>query len=189
VFARTTGWNLPGLFHEYVIRMAMRAKTNPETTVRISRRYRAPVQRVFDAWTHISSLRTWWGGEGVTTHELIFEPRIHGEFHWVCSDAEGHLHTVNGEVRELVSREKIAFTWIAVEGTPHFDHDDHHERDGRHRHTHHLDRSRVTVDFREGQGVEVRVLHTDLPDRETRDAMEQLWHEALERLERALVGR
>ena len=40
----------------------------------------------------------------------------------------------------------------------------------------------VTVDFREGQGVEVRVLHVDLPDRETRDAVEAGWVAALERL-------
>ena len=162
--------------------MAMRAKTNPETTVRISRVFRAPVQRVFDAWTDPSLLRRWWGGDMTTTHELILEPKVHGEFHWVYSDAQGHLHTVNGEVRELVSREKIAMTWIAVEGTPHFDDDDYHERHGRHRHTHHLDHSRVNIDFREGQGVEVRVLHTDLPDRETRNALERFWHSALERL-------
>jgi uncharacterized protein YndB with AHSA1/START domain len=166
--------------------MAMRAKTNPETTVRISRVYRAPVGRVYDAWTDVSLLRQWWGGAQAATHELILDPRIHGEFHWVYSDGKGHLHTVNGEVRELVSREKIGFSWVEIEGTPHFDHDDHHERDGRSRHTHHLDASRVHVDFREGQGVEVRVLHTDLPDKKTRDRFERVWAEALERLEGVL---
>jgi uncharacterized protein YndB with AHSA1/START domain len=169
--------------------MAMRATTNPDTTVRITRTFRVPIQRLFTAWTDMHLLKRWWGpAAGATTHELIFEPQIHGEFHWVYSDSESHLHTVNGEIRELVSREKIAFTWVAVPGTPHFDHDDHHERHGRRRHTHHLDESRVNVDFREGQGVEVRILQTDLPDRETRDAMQEGWSVALDRLERVLAG-
>ncbi len=162
----------------------MRAKTNPDTTVRISRILRAPIHRLYEAWTDPALLRLWWGGDDLTTHELILEPRIHGEFHWVYSDAEGHLHTVNGEVRELVSREKIALTWIAVEGTPHFDHDDHQERHGRKRHTHHLDESRVNIDFREGQGVEIRVLHAHLPDRASRDEHEALWKGTLDSLQK-----
>jgi uncharacterized protein YndB with AHSA1/START domain len=172
----------------------MRAKTNPETTVRVSHLLRAPIQRVYAAWTDKTLLRQWWGpfpgGEG-DTHELIFEPRIHGEFHWVYSDAMGHLHTVNGEIREIVSREKILLTWIAAEGTPHLDHDDHHERDARRRHLaggHHFDQSRVTVDFREGKGVEVRVLHIDLPDKAARHAFEQGWTAALERLAKVLAA-
>ena len=164
----------------------MRAKTNPDTTVKTSRVVRAPIQRVYAAWTDPDLLRQWWGGDDLSTHELIFEPRIHGEFHWVYSDAAGHLHTVNGEIRELVSREKIALTWIAVEGTPHFDHDDHHERHGRHRHTHHLDESRVNIDFREGQGVEIRVMHSHLPDKASRDEHRADWDNALDRLAKML---
>ena len=169
----------------------MRVKTNPETTVRVSRTFRVPLYRLFEAWTDMSQLRQWWGpfpgGRG-DTHELILDPRVHGEFHWVFSDSGGCLHTINGEVREIVSREKILLTWIASEGTPHFDHDDHHQRDGRRRHleSRPLDASVVNIDFREGQGVEVRVQHTDLPDRETREALEAGWRAALERLEKLL---
>lgn len=170
----------------------MRSKTDPETTVRTSRVIRAPLHRVFEAWKQLPTLGRWWGpfpgGQG-ETHELIFEPKIHGEFHWMYSDLEGFLHTVNGEVRELVPNEKVMFTWIGSEGTPHFDHDDHDERDGRRRHTQHLDQSVVTVDFREGQGVEVRILHTDLPDKSTRDELEQGWNAALERMEATLMGK
>lgn len=166
----------------------MRAKTNPDTTVKVSQIVRAPLQRVFAMWTDPALLRQWWGGKRLATHELIFEPRIHGEFHWVYSDAEGALHTVNGEIREIVSREKILFTWIGVEGTPHFDHDDHHERHGRRRHTHHLDESRVNVDFREGQGVEIRIVHSHLPDRESRDRHAAEWESALDSLVKALAA-
>lgn len=182
----------------------MRAKINPETTVKVARVYRVAMHRLFAAWTDPALLAQWWGPAAPPssapagpdsadatepcTHELIFDPKIGGEFHWVYNDSQGHLHTVNGEIREFVPREKILFTWIAVEGTPHFDHDDHHERDGRRRHTHNRDESRVTVDFREGQGVEVRVLHVDLPDRETRDALEAGWAAALERLHTLLMG-
>ena len=172
----------------------MRITTDPDTTVRVSRVYRVPLLRMFDAWTDISLLSQWWGpfpgGEG-DTHELIFEPRPYGEFHWVLSDSCGRLHTINGEVREVVAREKILFSWIASEGTPHFDHDDHHEQDGRRRHLENADsdESLVNVDFREGQGIEVRILHTKLPDRETRDALEAGWDAALERLERFLQSR
>jgi len=171
----------------------MRITTDPDTTVRVSRTYRVPLFRMFDAWTDMSLLSQWWGpfpgGRG-DTHELIFEPRAYGEVHWVFSDAEGRLHTINGEMREVVTREKILFTWIAADGTPHFDHDDHHERDGRRRHIDalELDESVVNIDFREGQGIEVRILHTDLPDRVTRDAVEAGWIAALERLETFLQG-
>ena len=125
-----------------------------------------------------------------TPHELIFEAQAYGEFHWVLSDSDGRLHTINGEVQEIVTREKILFTWHESEGTPHFDHDDHHERDGRRRHLEEdeLDESIVNIDFREGQGIEVRILHTNLPDRATRDALEAGWIAALERLERFIQG-
>jgi hypothetical protein len=53
-----------------------------------------------------------------------------------------------------------------------------------------LDESCVNIDFREGQGVEVRILHADLPDRATRDAIEAGWKAALQRLEQFLqLGR
>lgn len=169
----------------------MRITTDPETTVRVSRTFRVPLSRMFDAWTDMSMLREWWGpfpdGEG-DTHDLIFQPRAYGEFHWVFSDAAGGLHTVTGEVFEVVTREKILLSWIASEGMPHLDQDDHHTRDGRRRHIEDADlqESAVNIDFREGQGIEVRIQHTDLPDRATRDALEAGWRAALERLEEFL---
>ena len=172
----------------------MRITTDPDTTVRVSRIYRAPLFRMFDAFAEPSQFSQWWGpfpGGSGDTHELIFEANPAGEFHWVLSDSKGRLHTINGEVHEVVTRERIMFTWHESEGMPHFDHDDHHERDGRLRHLENVDikESVVNIDFREGQGVEVRVLHTDLPDRETRDALEAGWEAALERLEQYIQSR
>ena len=166
----------------------MRLKTDPETTVRVARTFRAPLFRIYDAWTDPSMVSEWWGpfpGGSGDTHELIFEAKAYGEFHWVLNDASGNLHTINGEVREAVTREKLQFSWIESEGMPHFDQDDHHERGGRQRHLEGADHAEsvVHIDFREGVGVEIRVLHTDLPDRATRDAIELGWESALERLD------
>ena len=50
------------------------------------------------------------------------------------------------------------------------------------RHTHHLDESRVNIGFREGRGLEIRLMHSHLPDKATRDALEAGWTSALDRL-------
>lgn len=148
----------------------MRTKSAPIPTLNLRRQLRAPLLRVYAMWTDLALLRQWWAADGTTTHELTFEPRIGGIFRWVFTNAQGQHHSIHGEVFELVPREKISFTWTDDEDASSVHHD----------------ASRVTVDFREGRGVELRLHHSRLPDQATHDQAEREWSNALDRLEHAL---
>lgn len=151
----------------------MKTKSASETTVKITRTVRAPIDRVFAAWTDASIVRQWWHGEDSITSDLVLQPRVGGDFRWEFANAQGHKHIVHGEVFELVPREKISFTWTDDEEASSVHHD----------------ASRVTVDFREGRGVEIRLVHQRLEDAADRDAHERTWNAALDRLEQMLAGK
>jgi len=148
----------------------MRTTDQPAAKVQISRTLRAPLQRVFAAWTEPAVLQTWWGPDDVTTHELILDPRVGGRLLWSLSDSDGTRVAVRGEVFDLVTRERLGFTWMP-EG-----------RDWPRP-------SRVIVDFREGRGVEVRITHDGLPDKRAHQRHTEGWTSALDKLERLLSGK
>lgn len=137
--------------------------------VQISRTFRAPLRRVFEMWTDPAALQRWWGPDDVTTHELLLDARVGGRLLWSLSDSDGARVAVRGEVFDLVRNERLGFTWMP---------------DGRDWPR----ESRVTVDLREGRGVEVRIIHDHLPDRRAHQRHEEGWTCALEKLERHLSG-
>jgi uncharacterized protein YndB with AHSA1/START domain len=147
----------------------MRTKDQPAARLQITRILRAPLQRIYAAWTDPALLRQWWGPDDVTTHELIFDPKVGGQFFWSLSDSDGTPVVVRGEIFDLVLRERIGFTWLP-EG-----------RDWPHP-------SRVTVDLRELRGVEVRITHSGLPDTRAIHRHKEGWTAALANLERVIVG-
>jgi uncharacterized protein YndB with AHSA1/START domain len=142
----------------------MRKHDTAPTKLVVTRTLRAPVRRIFSAWTDPDTLHQWWGPDDVTTHELIIEPRVGGQLLWTLSDSDGDRVTVSGEVFNLVPREQLGFTWTP-EG-----------RDWPHA-------SRVNMDLREGRGVEIRIIHEGLPDKRAIVRHQKGWEAALARLD------
>jgi uncharacterized protein YndB with AHSA1/START domain len=136
--------------------------TSTPPVVRLRRRLRAPVERVFAAWTDPASVGRWMSPVGFAIAEL--DPRVGGRLRVVMvADDVSLEHT--GEYLEVVPSRRLVFTWRSP-----FTGDD----------------SRVTVELVErGEETDLVLVHEFLPG----DAVashEDGWTWMLDRLATAL---
>jgi uncharacterized protein YndB with AHSA1/START domain len=149
------------------------ASTEEQTVLRLSRRFGASRERVFDAWTNPEVLKRWWAaGEDWDTPEAEVDLRPGGRYRLSMRDpGTGDIHTVGGEYSEIRRPERLAYTW-AWEGTP--------GQMG--------DETLVEVDFVEhGNGTEVVVTHSGFANAELRGMHEHGWNACLDNLERRVL--
>ena len=146
----------------------MTTKASEKLSLEIKRFINAPRDRVYAAWTDPAQLRQWFGPEKVQTRNLIADARVGGKFRWDLTNSEGERMTCLGEYRELQPGKKIVFTWQ-------WDDDEDWEN-----HT-----SVVTVELsdRDG-GTELRLIHEQLPNEQSRDGHTGGWNSALDKLEK-----
>lgn len=144
--------------------------TATDTTLRVSRTYAAPRERVFAAWLNAETMRRFLGPKDVTLGEITTDPRVGGSYSIVMNVAEGPW-TVRGTYLEIVRPERIVFTWVWDED----DAADVHE-------------SQVTLDFYEVAGkTELVLTHERLRNVESRDGHQEGWTAILESLESELA--
>ena len=137
-------------------------------SLEIKRLIKAPRDRVYAAWTDPTQLKQWFGPEKVQTRELVADARVGGKFRWDLTNSEGENMTCRGEYRELQPGKKIVFTWQ-------WEDDDTWEN-----HT-----SIVTVELYDRDGdTELRLVHEQLPNEESRDGHTRGWNSALDKLEK-----
>jgi uncharacterized protein YndB with AHSA1/START domain len=146
----------------------MTTKASEKLSLEIKRFINAPRDRVYAAWTDPAQLKQWFGPEKVQTRDLIADARVGGMFRWDLTNSEGEKMTCRGEYRELQPGKKIVFTWQ-------WDDDEVWEN-----HT-----SVVTVELsdRDG-GTELRLIHEQLPNEQSRDGHTGGWNSALDKLEK-----
>jgi uncharacterized protein YndB with AHSA1/START domain len=129
----------------------------------VRRTIRAPIARVFDAWTQPEQLRRWWGPRPVTCSDAEVDLRVGGVYRIGNALPDGTILWISGEFEVVEPPHRLVYTW-RVEGK---------ERPA-------LQRSRVTVRFeaRDG-GTEVLVVHERIESEETRDDHEKGWNGCL----------
>jgi uncharacterized protein YndB with AHSA1/START domain len=146
----------------------MTTKGSERLSVEIKRFIKAPRDRVYAAWSDPAQLKQWFGPEGIRTDDLTADVRVGGKFRWDITTAEGEKMTCRGEYRELQPDRKIVFTWQ-------WDDDETWKN-----HT-----SIVTVELEDRAGeTELRLLHEQLPNLESRDGHTGGWNSALDKLEK-----
>ena len=140
-------------------------------SLEIKRLINAPRDRVYAAWTDPAQLKEWFGPENIHTRNFVADARIGGKYHWDLVNQEGEEMTAFGEYRELVPNKKIVFTWKWEDDENWKTHD-----------------SIVTVELsdRDG-GTEVRLIHEQLPNEESRDSHNEGWNSVLEKLAKFLL--
>jgi len=85
-----------------------------KNTVRIERTFRAPAERVFDAWTSEEVMRRWWQAElGWKTSVAEVDLRVGGDVRVVMRDPDKDVeYGGGGRYTEIEPPNRLAFTWI-----------------------------------------------------------------------------
>jgi uncharacterized protein YndB with AHSA1/START domain len=138
-------------------------------TLVIERPFRAPAQRVFDAWTSEEVLRRWFHAEhDWETPEAEVDLRLGGSVRVVMRDPDKDVeHGGSGHYTEIDPPNRLVFTWT-------WDNDEDRE-------------TLIELDFEEVEGVTtVRLTHNNLRDRESVLNHEDGWSKCFDNLGRAL---
>jgi uncharacterized protein YndB with AHSA1/START domain len=145
-----------------------------DVVLQMNRRFEAPRERVFEAWTSPEVLKDWWrAGPDWSTPVAEVDLRPGGSYRLAMHDPEsGQTHTLVGEYREVQPPERLVYTWT-WESNP----DEMKGSAG----------SLVTVEFaEEGGSTEVSITHSGFATEEIRDLHVHGWDGVLANLERVL---
>jgi uncharacterized protein YndB with AHSA1/START domain len=148
-----------------------------ETVLRLTRRFEAPRERVFEAWTEPKVLRRWWAAvAGWETASAEVDLRPQGRYRLSMRDPEhGVEYTVAGEYVEVRPPERLVYTWTWA-GEP-------EEMRG-------SERTLVTVEFaQDGNATEVVLTHRGFADKHIRDLHAEGWAGCLANLESRVFGK
>jgi uncharacterized protein YndB with AHSA1/START domain len=138
----------------------------------MERTFRAPPERVFEAWTSEEVLRRWHAGShGWDTPEASVDLRVGGALRVVMRNPEdGAEHGGGGVYTEIEPPRRLAFTWVW---------DDQPEW-----------ATTIAIEFEAvADGTLVRFTHAGLPDAEQVRSHEGGWGAAFDNLEAALAGK
>ncbi|KRC85696.1 glutathione S-transferase [Achromobacter sp. Root83] len=138
--------------------------------LRLQRRFDAPVERVWRAWTDPQALTRWFGPAG-TRRVLLAETdvRAGGAYHIGFATEDGREHYASGRYQEVEPQRRLVFTW-AWRDTPE-------------------ETSLITLEFTAaGTGTDLAFLQTPFVDQATRDGHEHGWSGAMDRLADHLAG-
>ena len=147
-----------------------------DVVLQVNRRFEAPRERVFEAWTSPAVLREWWrAGPEWETPEAEVDLRPGGSYRLSMRDTEkDETHTVVGEYKEVSPPERLVYTWnwegdaepmAGSEGTL------------------------VTVEFADDDGAtEVSLTHTGFANEEIMGMHAHGWEACIANLERYLSG-
>jgi uncharacterized protein YndB with AHSA1/START domain len=141
--------------------------TKPSLIIR--RRFNAPPEKVFSAWTDPEKVKRWMGPGDIKAVSAESDPRKGGRYRWVMKSPDGEDHEVSGVYREIIPNEKLVFTW-AWKSTP--------ERE-----------SLVTVTIKpDGNGSLMTLQHEQFYDEAARDRHQGGWTNAMEKLDKYLTA-
>ena len=140
--------------------------------LRLSRRFDAAPERVFDAWTDPALLRRWWAAQpDWDSPAAEADARPGGRYRLSMTDtSSGVTHTVAGEYVEVARPERLVYTW-QWEDMPN------------------ASDTRVTVEFHpDGDGTRVELHQTGFSSDEDRDQHAHGWNGCLDNLDRRIFA-
>jgi len=139
----------------------------PPTSLRITRTFAAPREKVFQAWTDPKALAKWFAPSAeFQTRIPKFELRVGGGYRIEMQLGEKN-NIVEGTYREIRPPQKLVFTWRWATPSTGGDAGD----------------TLVTIDFADRDGkTEVILTHEGFPTAEARDAHDHGWIGCFDRL-------
>jgi uncharacterized protein YndB with AHSA1/START domain len=133
----------------------------------IKRRFSAPPEKVFSAWTDAEKMKKWMGPGEIVARHVESDPRPGGRYRIIMQAPSGEEFDTSGVYREVIAGEKVVYTWAGT-FTP--------EQE-----------TLVTVTFkRDGDGTLLTLVHERFPDDALRDLHNGGWSGAIDKLENYL---
>ena len=133
----------------------------------IKRRFKAPPEKVFSAWTEADKMKRWMGPGEIFARHVESDPRTGGRYRIIMQAPSGEEFDVSGVYREVIAGEKVVYTWAGT-ATPE-------------------QQTLVTVTFkRDGDGTLLTLVHEQFPDDALRDLHNSGWSGAIDKLEKYL---
>jgi len=84
----------------------------PETSIRMVRVFKAPVEEVFKAFTDPVLMRQWLAPTLCRVVEASADPRVGGHYRVVVKPPIGGPTITTGEYREIVPNHRLVQTWV-----------------------------------------------------------------------------
>jgi uncharacterized protein YndB with AHSA1/START domain len=135
----------------------------------VRRVIRATPERLFEAWTEPTQLRSWWGPEGVTCERAEIDLRVGGRYRIENGLPDGRTIVLVGEFEVIERPNRLTYTWH-VDGSPGAS-------------------ERVTVRFeRRDRATEVIITHERILDESVRDQHRRGWEGCLDGLARHVLS-
>ncbi|MDF3043911.1 MAG: Activator of Hsp90 ATPase 1 family protein [Ornithinibacter sp.] len=125
-----------------------------QTQILITRQFNAPASFVYRTFTEPALIRRWWAGRQGTVTSVEVDLRVGGHWRYVMETNGGVEVAFHGEYLEVVPDERLVTTEI-FEGAPEGD----------------APPPRCTYTFTERAGSTTLTVLTDVPDKDTRDAI------------------
>ena len=132
----------------------------------VKRTFKAPVERVYAAWTDAEQIKRWFAPGTMSVPMAEADARQGGRYRVQMSEGDGDcaFHTTGGVYREVIPNQRLVFTW-QWEGSD-------------------LE-TLVTLEFKSlsANETELTLIHEGFDSEETRDKHRQGWGGCLAKLE------
>jgi uncharacterized protein YndB with AHSA1/START domain len=142
-------------------------------TLRVSRTFDAPRERVFQAWTDPTQLKKWFHPEeSIATVSVKVDLRVGGKYRIQMKHPDGEFYTGVGSYREVKPPERLVFTWAW-------------EKDGSEDDFGEVEpcETIMTLEFHaRGKQTELVLTHENFSSTESRDRHEHGWNGCLDSL-------
>jgi len=141
-----------------------------ETELQIKRTFAAPRERVFRAWIDAKEMAVWFHpGADYSTIITQLDPKTGGKYSVQMHHKDGNVHRLSGTYRQVTPPEKLVFTWRWDNDPP-------------------GQESLVSLEFLDlGNETEIRLVHGQLPNAESRDKHNHGWNGCLDQLTQYLA--
>lgn len=147
------------------------AKADEGLVLEMSRRFKAPREAVFHAWTDPDAMAQWMGPEGMRTRDVKMDLRVGGGYSLVMHGTDGTKYPLSGVYKEITPPKRLAFTFVWGHG----------DLKGL--------EMLVTLSFVEDKGGTLMTLvQTRVPNETARQSHNMGWTGSFERLERHLAA-
>lgn len=90
---------------------AARAAPDSDRVLEIVRRFKAPREVVWRAFTDAATFQKWWGPQGFTCPSATLDVRVGGRYRAEMLSPDGNLFVVGGVYREVKRPELRVYSW------------------------------------------------------------------------------